>query len=118
MAYIITNKLVDRTNLSEDVVQKVLDALRDVIIEEVAVGETVSVRGLLAAKPISYKQLTKSGVVDGFTTKIVPSKSLTDTIEKASLNPSNLSKAKENIINMEEAMREAGISIMEIPALN
>lgn len=117
MAYIITNKIMERTGFTEDTVQKVLDTLRDVITEDCAIGESVSVRGLFTAKPIRYRQLTKTGLVDGFTAKLVPSKTLTDAIERESLDTANLTKSKETAATMEQAMRDAGISVMELPGL-
>ena len=118
MAYLITSTLANRTGLSEDIVQQVLDALRDETIEQNAVGEKVSVRGLFTAKPVLYRQLTTKGIISGFSTKIVPSKTLVNAIEKASLSPKNLTKAKENAQTMEQAMEAAGIAVMEIPVLS
>ena len=117
MAYTIVNQVVEKTGLPEAAVQKTLDAVREIIIEQCACGESVVVRGILTANPIQTRRLTTTGIVSGFTTKIKPSKTLLSAIERASLEPENLKKAKENAENIEQAMREAGIAIMEIPGL-
>lgn len=117
MAFIVTNQIVERTGLPEDTVQVVFDALRDILIEQNAIGESVNVRGIFTSKPIQFRQLTAKGSTKGFTSKFVASQSLVDAITTASLNPVNLAKAHENALSIEQAMAEAGLSVMELPGL-
>lgn len=118
MAFVVTNQIVEKTGLPEDTVQTVFDALRDILIEQNAIGESVNVRGIFTSKPIQFRQLTPRGTIKGFTTKLVPSQSLLDAITAASLNPTNLAKAQENAMSIEQAMAKAGLSVMEIAGLS
>lgn len=117
MAFVITNQVVEKTGLPEGTVQAVFDALREIIVEQNAIGESVSLRGIFTSKPIRYTQLTQRGTTKGFTTKLVASQSLIDAITSASTNPINLAKAQENVQSIEQAMANAGISVMEIAGL-
>lgn len=117
MAYTIVNQVVEKTGLPEEAVQKTFDALRAIIIEQCAIGESTSIRGICTANPISYRQLTMNGITTGFTVKLKASKTLTAAVEKASLEPENLVKAQENAQSIGQAMKEAGIAVMEIPGL-
>lgn len=117
MAFIVTNQIVERTGLPENTVQTVFDALRDILVEQNAIGESVNVRGIFTSKPVRFTQLTPRGTTKGFTAKLVASQSLVDAITAASLNPTNLAKAQQNAMNIEQAMANAGISVMEIAGL-
>lgn len=118
MAFIVTNQIAERTGLPEDTVQTVFDALRDILVEQNAIGESVNVRGIFTSKPMQFRQLTPRGATKGFTTKFIPSQSLLDAITTASLNPTNLAKAHENAMTIEQAMVNAGLSVMEIAGLS
>lgn len=117
MAFVVTNQIVERTGLPESTVQTVFDALRDILIEQNAIGESVNVRGIFTSKPYRFTQLTQKGITKGFTAKLVASQSLVDATVQASLNPTNLAKAQENAVSMEQAMANAGISVMGIADL-
>lgn len=118
MAYMVTTQIVERTGLPESTVQLVFDSLRDILVEQNAIGENVNIRGIFTAKAFQYSQLTPKGKIKGFTTKLVASQSLIDAVTSASLNPVNLAKAHENAISVEQAMADAGIAVMELPGLS
>lgn len=118
MAYTIVSQLAADTGISEETVKIVIDALRDTIINNTSVGESVAVRGIFTAKSIPIMKFGPNGTKQtGFITKLIPSKTLTDTVQAVSLSKADMSVVEEKILDMNEAMREAGISIMEVEGL-
>lgn len=118
MAFTLSTSIAENTGYPVETVQKILDSLRSIIVEQAAIGESTVIRGIATIKPLRYKQLTTQGIVSGFTVKCVTSRNLQDDIESTSIKSANLEQAKENAKNMEQAMLDAGISIMEIPGLS
>ena len=51
-------------------------------------------------------------------TKLVPSKTLVEAVEAVSLSQADMSVVENKLIDMDEAMRKAGIAVMEIDGLN
>ena len=118
MAYTIVSTISADTGIAEDVVKSVLDGLRDTIINNTSVGESIAVRGIFTAKAIPITKLTPTGKQSGFMTKLVPSKTLVEAVEAVSLSQADMSVVENKLIDMDEAMRKAGIAVMEIDGLN
>lgn len=118
MAYTIVNKISTESGLSEETVKTVLETLRDIIINNNSVGESVAVRGIFTAKSIPISKFTASGKQTGFVTKLIPSKTLVDAVQMVSLSKADMHEVEEKLLDMDEAMRKAGIAIMEIDGLN
>ena len=119
MASTIVSQLSADTGISEEIVKTILDGLRDHIINNNSVGESVAVRGLFTAKAVPIVRLTPNGGKQtGFMTKLQISKTLFDATELVSLSKADMHEVEEHILDMDAAMREAGIAVMEIDGLN
>lgn len=118
MAYTIVSQISEESGINEDIVKTVLDSLRDIIINNNSIGENIAVRGIFTAKAVPMLKFTPNGKQTGFITKIIPSKTLADAVQAVSLSKANMQEVEEKVIDMDEAMRKAGIAIMEIEGLN
>ena len=116
--YTITNDIIKKTGLPEAAVQQTIDALRDIIVEQCAIGQSVSVRGICTVSPVKFKQLQVGGKFqEGFLAKVKLSKTLMQQVEQASLLPENKKRVVEDT-DIEQAMSAAGIAVMELPGLS
>lgn len=118
MAYTIVNQISVESGIGEETVKTVLDCLRNIIINNNSVGESIAVRGIFTAKSIPISKFATNGKQTGFITKIIPSKTLVDAVQAVSLSKADMHEVEEKLLDMDEAMRKAGIAIMEIDGLN